>query len=170
MAGTDNADVAPRLIRVDGSRTAVTLPEETEYVASVHWPSSYPPIVSTLDRTQRLLRFLEIDVASGSTTTVREVTDDCWVDIMPGAGQRDSKGRLLTIEVADGDYALLADGERLTPQGLQVRGIVTGVFRPAHPGVRERRDNEVWRVTDASVDRVSPAAVGMSRLPAEAPS
>jgi dipeptidyl-peptidase-4 len=158
-AGTPNADVSLWVVDLEGHTAKVDLPPESEYVASVDWSDRGDPVVSVLDRAQQSISWLAVDPASGSARTLRSVTDESWVDVVPGAGCWDHSGRLLTVEVRDGDYALCADGQRLSPQGLQVRAI-SAVTR-SHVTVIAAEDpgeQQVWRLTESSADLVSPAA------------
>src|SRR6185436_9301636 len=96
----------------------------SEYVATVAWTHRGPPVAAVLSRTQQTISWRSIDVDSGATHVVRSTSDAAWVDVVPGSGTWDSAGRLLTVEVVDDDYALCADGLRLTPPGLHVRSLV----------------------------------------------
>ncbi len=156
-AGTPNAKVSLWLIDLEGESTEIDLPPDTEYVASVDWSDRGDPVVGVLDRAQQSISWHAVDIDSGSTRYLRRVTDESWVDVVPGAGCWDHSGRLLTVEVRDGDYALCLDGQRISPQSLQVRAIsavmpshVT-VLAAEHPG-----DQQVWLLTEASADLVSP--------------
>jgi dipeptidyl-peptidase-4 len=128
-------------------------------LATVSWSSRGAPIVSVLDRVQQHLTWLAVDAASGTSRPIRSVAEDSWVDVVQGNGAWDADGRLLTIEVRDDDYALCADGKRLTPQGLHVRSIVDVgdddvlVLASADAG-----NQQVWVVADGGCELVSPSS------------
>jgi dipeptidyl-peptidase-4 len=123
-AGTRNAEVSVWLVRLDGHRSQVTWDaDEWEYVAGVDWSDRGDALVQLLDRRQKRTRILAV-TAAGETWTVREWSDDCWVDVMPGVPTWGFHGELITIEPVDGRYALCADGSAVTPATLQVRGLI----------------------------------------------
>ncbi len=123
-AGTSNADVTLWLVGLDGERREVTWDRDTfEYLSAVHWSDRGLPLVQVLDRRQGRAQVLSVDPTSGSTTLVREQSDPCWVDVVPGVPAWGPSGQLLTVEVHDGRYALCVDGVPATPSGLQVRGV-----------------------------------------------
>ena len=157
-AGEPNPIVSLWIVALDADPIAVRLTRD-EYIATVHWSSRGAPIVATLDRPQQTITWLAADVATGATTVVRKVSDESWVDVALGTGAFDGEGRLLTVEVRDDDYALCADGERLTPKGLHVRGVVdisdgdVLVIASEDAGAQQ-----VWSVANDRVARVSPAS------------
>ncbi len=82
------------------------------------------PLLALLTRDQRRLELREVDVATGSTTSVRVFTDDSWVELLPGTPRRISDGRLLH-GLDDGETRRLAvDGVPFTPESLQVREVL----------------------------------------------
>jgi dipeptidyl-peptidase-4 len=157
-AGTANAQVALWLIGLDGALSEVLLPTGSEYLASVDWTERGDPVVGTLDRAQQSINWLAVDPGTGSTRPLRTVTDPTWVDVVPGAGCWDTSGRLLTVEVRDGDYALCVDGRRMSPPGLQVRALLA-VARTHITvlGAERAGDQQVWRLTESSAELLSQA-------------
>ena len=127
-AGTPNADVSLWLVDLTGHRVPVTWDHEAfEYVVAVRWtgpPLSQPPLVQVMDRRQSRARVLAVEPTTGGTRVVREQTDPCWVDVVAGVPAWLPDGRLLTVEPVGDRYALCADGVAMTPEGLQVRGVV----------------------------------------------
>lgn len=127
-AGTPNAEV--RLWHVDlatAERTEIQWDRDAfEYLARVSWTENFEPLLQVLSRDQRHSLVLDIDVATGTTTTMRELRDDAWVELGP-APRRDSSGRLVTCEDVDDHRRVLVDGRAISGDDWQVRGIV-GVF------------------------------------------
>jgi len=124
-SGTANADVSLWLVALDGQTVPVVWDHaEFEYVASVHWSSRGRPLVQVLDRRQGHARTLVIDTASGDSELLRDQTDPCWVDVVPGVPSWGPVAQLLTVEVVGNSYALCVDGAAVTPDGLQVRGVL----------------------------------------------
>src|SRR5262249_20276566 len=124
-AGTDNAEVSLWLVRPDGTRTEGGWDAAAYlYLVTVHWSEHGRPLVQVLSRRQELAQVLAVDLATGDTELVRELSDEAWVDVVPGTRGWASDGRLLTVEVADDRYALCVDGSPVSPPGQQVRRLV----------------------------------------------
>jgi dipeptidyl-peptidase 4 len=123
-AGTANADVSLWHVRLDGSRTEVPWDHEAlPYLVDVSWTLDRPALVLLMDRRQSRQLLLAIDDDPAAPREQLEITDPSWVDVVPGTpcwwGER-----ILTIEVHADTYRLFADGEAITPEGLQVRAVV----------------------------------------------
>jgi dipeptidyl-peptidase-4 len=145
-AGTPNPTVTLWQVELSGERREVRWDhEDFEYVSAVHWDDRGEPLVQLLSRRQDRAQVVAV-AADASTRVLREQTDPCWVDVVPGAPAWTTDGRLLTVEVAEGRYALCVDGEPVTPEDLQVRGVVgvedTGVVVVAS---REPTEQHLWR-------------------------
>ena len=124
-AGTPNADVSLWLVDLGGTRVPIGWDHETfEYVSTVRWRGGGPALVQVLDRRQSHARTLAVEPSTGGTRVVRDQTDPCWVDVVGGVPAWLPDGRLLTVEPVGDRYALCADGVAMTPEGLQVRGVV----------------------------------------------
>lgn len=122
-AGTANARVAMWVLRADGS--AIELERDHDawpYVASVH--VRHGVVITYLSRDQRNMRIDALDAVHGTTTTLRTITDDAWVDIFPGLPAFDPQGALLTIEPIAGVNRLCRDGQPISPDTWQVTGLV----------------------------------------------
>jgi dipeptidyl-peptidase-4 len=157
-AGSPNAEVSLWIVPLEGEPVAVDLPDGAEYIATAHWGEGGLPVVSVLDRPQQRMTWLAVFPDDGSTRAVRTVTDPTWVDVVPGSGCWDADGRLLTVEVRDGDYALCSDGERRSPAGLQVRAILDVgddvlVQASSDPG-----DQQVWRLSSTGDENLTPTS------------
>lgn len=156
-AGTPNARVGLRVLDMKGSATEVTLDTERwEYLAGVSWTGDRP-VCQVLSRDQREAAVLAIDAGSGRTSILRGITDDAWVDVVPGAPTITDVGQLLTVERFEGRHCLLVDGRPVSPAGAQVRRIVEG----GPPWLVEVTDSSnerhVWRLEG---DHLEPVSVG----------
>ncbi|MDR6116866.1 MULTISPECIES: prolyl oligopeptidase family serine peptidase [unclassified Aeromicrobium] len=134
-AGTANSDVTLWHVTLDGRRTEVVWDHERfEYLASVTWTEHGAPVLQVLTRDQRTAEVLAVDVADGSTRTLRTLTDEAWVEVL-SAPRYAAGGRLVSVEDvpgsdgtgSDGEEArqVVVDGTPVGPQGWQVRGIVS---------------------------------------------
>ncbi len=131
QAGTDNARVSLMLVSLDGRHVDVDWRSDAaldghvlEYLAHVEW-SEPTPLLSLLTRDQTRLEFRQVDPATGQSTLLRALTDDAWVELLPGTPRRlDSGGLLHGVDVAETRH-LAVDGTAFTPAGLQVRRVVS---------------------------------------------
>lgn len=110
---------------------------EAEYLATVSWTGAGPALIALLDRPQQRMHVLAF--APGEPVhRLREITDDCWVDVIPGVPAWWGD-RLLTVERDIGADAgvLLADGEPVTPAGLHVRSVLAVTDRTVLVAIAE---------------------------------
>jgi dipeptidyl-peptidase-4 len=124
-AGTANAVVSLSVLHLDGRRIDVSWDHEAfPYVVNVRWRRWSPPLLQLAARDQRMMRIVEIDVATGSTTLLREDTDAHWLEVIPGVPDRLPDGRLVCTVDLDDTRRLVVGDEIITPPGLQVRAIL----------------------------------------------
>jgi dipeptidyl-peptidase-4 len=132
-AGTPNADVSVLLAGLDGGRVPVAWDRAGfPYLVAVTWDEAGALLVVE-SRDQRRMRLLSVDPATGAVATVREDTDDLWLDVVPGVPARTSDGRIAWTTGSEGTRRLLVaapgdlrDGtaKPVTPAGLQVREVL----------------------------------------------
>ena len=121
QAGTANALVSLAVVPLSGARVDVDWRSDAaldghvlEYLAHVRW-SGPRPILTLLTRDQRRMEFRELDPATGTTTLLRAITDDAWVELLPGTPRRLNDGRLLySVDVGE--------TRRLDGRGMAGRG------------------------------------------------
>ncbi|HEY3560728.1 MAG TPA: prolyl oligopeptidase family serine peptidase [Kribbella sp.] len=127
-AGTPNAivtlhafDLTGGAIELRWDRTAY------EYLASVTW-DAHGPLLAVQSRDQRTLLVLAGDPDSGETKLLHEQRDPAWVELIYGTPARTASGRLVHTEDDGETRRLTIDGVPVTPDGLQLRGVldVTG--------------------------------------------
>ena len=124
-AGTPNAVVTLDIIGLDGTRIPVTWDRDRdEYLVRALWSADGDPLIVVQPRDQRALRVLAVDPATGATRLVREDTDECWVEIVPGVPARTSSGALVWVTDTDGARRLVVDQSPVTPPSLQVRAVL----------------------------------------------
>jgi dipeptidyl-peptidase-4 len=129
QAGTANAVVSLAVIAPDGARVDVDWRSDAEldgtvleYLAAVDWTGPRP-VLSLLTRDQRRLEFRELDPATGRTSLLRAVTDDAWVELLPGTPRRLDDGRLLHSVDEDDTRRVWIDDEPVTPPDVLVRSV-----------------------------------------------
>lgn len=130
QAGTPNARVSLALVDLSGRRVDVDWRSDTaldghvlEYLADVEWSRS-GPLLTLLTRDQARMEHREVDPATGATRLVRAITDDAWVELLPGTPHRLDDGRLLHgLDVGETRHVAI-DGEAFTPTGVQVRRVL----------------------------------------------
>lgn len=123
-AGTPNAEVALAIIGLDGERHSVEWNPtgEWEYLADASW-SSEGLILTVQTRDQRTLAVLDADPDTGVCAERHRVTDEHWVELIPGA-PRLHGGKLVTVEDRGAARRLCVDGEAVTSDDLQVRKVI----------------------------------------------
>lgn len=122
-AGAANPVARLFFIDVDGARTEIPWDRAAyPYLATVAPAQGNTAIVSVLSRDQT--RMLIIDVAGGIGSSQRERVCEPWLTIQGGVPCRAPGGRLLEIVAFDDAFALVADGTRLTPDGVNVDAVV----------------------------------------------
>ena len=90
-----------------------------EYLAAAGWDES-GPFAAVQRRDQRHVQVLGIGPATGATRVLAEQRDDAWVQLVPGLPARTSSGVLLTHADTGDTRRLVADGQPVTPPGLQL--------------------------------------------------
>ena len=138
FAGTANADVRLVVVGLDGQRDEVEWDREAlPYLVRVVWRGDELTVLAQ-SRDQRRLAV----VGCGE----REIVDDRWTEIVPGAPAWTPDGRLVTGEWVGDTMSILVDGEPVTPPGRQVREILRvddqGVLYTAST---EPTEVHVWR-------------------------
>jgi dipeptidyl-peptidase-4 len=93
-----------------------------EYLAAVEW-SGPRPVLALLTRDQRRLQDREVDPATGRTTPLRTVTDEAWVELLPGTPRRLDDGRLLHSIDQDDTRRVWIDDDPVTPPDVLVRSV-----------------------------------------------
>ena len=133
-AGTANAEVRLAVLdaggddRGGGTSPAGSGPVDVawdeggwEYLAGVRW-SADGLILTVQTRDQRTLGVLRADPDTGACRLLRRVTDDAWVELVPGV-PRLVGSRLATVEDRGSARRLCVDGEALTSDDVQVRAV-----------------------------------------------
>ncbi len=165
-AGTANAEVTLVLAGLDGSHTPVDWDQVAyPYLATVCWEETGEagPLFVVQDRTQRQMRILRADAATGRCELVHAASDDAWLDIVPGVPAWTAAGDLVWTGDADGARRLyvappaaLAGAPPVTPAGLQVRGVLdvdgdTVLFAAS----QEPAEIHLWTYAPAGLTRLT---------------
>ena len=131
QAGTANALVSLALVPVAGARVEVDWRsgfeldgQALEYLAHVEW-SGAAPVLTLLTRDQRRLEFRELDPATGATSLLRAITDDAWVERLPGTPRRLPDGRWLYSADVGETRRLWVDDQPVTPAEVLVREVLS---------------------------------------------
>ncbi len=129
QAGTANALVSLAVVRLDGSRVDVDWRSDREldghvleYLVHAGW-SGPNPLLTVLTRDQRRMEFRDVDPSTGATTVLRALTDDTWVELLPGTPRRLDDGRLLYSVDVDDTRRLWIDDVPVTPGDVLVRSV-----------------------------------------------
>lgn len=123
--GTTNADVSLWHVGLDGSRTQVEWDVRAyEYLTRVSWNSHGDPVIQVMSRDQKRAQVLAVDLVGGDTSLLREQSDPVWVDLFTGVPTMAAGGRLVTVEDSADTHRVVVDAEPVTPEGLQVAGVL----------------------------------------------
>ncbi|MEM9036889.1 MAG: DPP IV N-terminal domain-containing protein, partial [Actinomycetota bacterium] len=157
-AGAANADVRLFVVdAADGARTEVEWGrDEFEYLADAGWRDAEHPWVLVQSRDQRVVLLLDIDPSTGETTERHRITDEVWVELIPGSPSFVEE-RLVTVEDRGAARRVCVDGVPLTGDDLQVRSILAaaddGVWVTAST---EPTEIELWRFgLDGGAERIT---------------
>ena len=162
-AGTANAEVALAIIGLDSSRIDVdwhggsSWADRTwEYLADASW-SEEGLILTVQTRDQRTLAVLEVNPQTGATTERYRITDEHWVELIPGMPSL-HRGRLITVEDRGAARRLCIDGQAFTEDELQVRRVIdANEERVLIAGSYDSTTIDLIAVTwDGSVTRLTP--------------
>ncbi|MGA4862958.1 prolyl oligopeptidase family serine peptidase [Streptomyces lavendulocolor] len=139
-AGTSNAEVSLHVVRLDGRRTPVRMPEAAdadghppgawtdtrfEYVTAAGWDAT-GPFAEVQTRDQRTVQWLAVDPATGGTRPLAVRRDPAWVALAPGVPFRTAGGAPVLTGVRD-DVRGLRVGDVPSPPGLHVRAVLGAV-------------------------------------------
>nr|WP_241218908.1 prolyl oligopeptidase family serine peptidase [Bifidobacterium dolichotidis] len=150
---TKNAAVALLLVRLDersprsiGTAQVHWDVDQYEYLARVLWPGLHRPLLLVQDRLQRNDQVLEVhipaveewndfsanlvstsDFAEVETTAVEQHHNDQWIDIIDGTPALTPNGHLICAlnDMQADTNRLTIDGKPFTPQGWQVRSVLS---------------------------------------------
>jgi dipeptidyl-peptidase-4 len=131
QAGTNNAVVGLAIVTPSGDRVDVDWRSDValdghvlEYLVHVEW-SAAEPVLTLLTRDQGRMEYRQVDPTTGRTTLLRAVTDEAWVELLPGTPRRLQDGRLLYSVDRDDTRRLWIDGQPVTPADVLVRSVET---------------------------------------------
>ena len=179
-AGTPNAIVSAHIASLDGGLTAVDWDHDAfPYLVTATWDrpaedhgrergTSGQPLLVVLSRSQREMRVLAVEPATGTTSLVRSDSDPSFVDIVPGVPAATSDGKLVWTADAGGAKRLITGSpaehaagtaEIRTPDSLNVRAVlgVDGEEILFSACGEDPASACLWTVGPGGLARVSPA-------------
>jgi dipeptidyl-peptidase 4 len=179
-AGTPNAVVSAHIASLDGGLIAIDWDAASfPYLVTASWDqpaddkgrergASGQPLLVVSSRSQREMRILAVDPATGTTSLVRADTDPSWVDIVTGVPATTADGRLVWTADAGGAKRLITGSpaehaagtaEIRTPESLNVRAVlgVDGEEILFSAYGDDPASICLWTVGPAGLARVSPA-------------
>ncbi|HEX9065240.1 MAG TPA: prolyl oligopeptidase family serine peptidase [Streptosporangiaceae bacterium] len=128
-AGTANADVSLWIAEASGPPGAPLTPvawdrAALEYLTAAGWDGA-GAFAAVQSRDQQTVHVLSIDPGTGASQVAAVQTDRAWVTLVPGLPARSASGTLLTSADVEDTRRLLADGEPVTPPGLQLEAVTS---------------------------------------------
>ncbi|MFT7600722.1 MAG: dipeptidyl-peptidase-4 [Acidimicrobiales bacterium] len=125
-AGTNNAKVGLWWATREGLGSEIDWSDNGryEYLCDVVWSSDHDPMVVRQTRDQRTVDIARLPAgSSGPIISVHTITDDVWVELIPGSPSWCDRG-LLTIEDDQDHRRLCLDGRPITGDDVEVRSII----------------------------------------------
>lgn len=122
-AGTANAAVSLHVVSIDGS--IIDAPWNVDrycYLASVNVPLNRAPVISVLDRAQRLQQVLELVDDQWIVRAEREQTP--WITVVSGSPTTDPSGALIEVLDRDDCFRVCRGGQAFSPDGWNVEAIL----------------------------------------------
>ena len=179
-AGTPNAVVSAHIASLEGGLIAIDWDAASfPYLVTASWDqpaddkgrergASGQPLLVVSSRSQREMRILAVDPATGATSLVRADTDPSWVDIVTGVPATTADGKLVWTADAGGAKRLITGSpaehaagtaEIRTPESLNVRAVlgVDGEEILISAYGDDPASICLWTVGPAGLARVSPA-------------
>ena len=179
-AGTPNAIVSAHIASLDGSRTEIDWDRAAfPYLVTASWDRPADdkgrergavgqPLLVVSSRSQREMRILAVDAATGATSLVRADTDPSWVDIVSGVPATTASGKLVWTADAGGAKRLITGSpaehaagtaEFRTPESMNVRAVlgVDGEEILVSAYGDDPASICLWTVGPEGLARVSPA-------------
>lgn len=96
-AGQLNAAVSLAFINLDGVSTPVEWDRQAfEYLLDVTWRRG-SPLITVQSRDQKTLQILTVNPATGVTTLTHKITDEKWVELLPGFPLQRTDGQLVPL-------------------------------------------------------------------------
>lgn len=125
FAGTSNARVSLHIIDLHARSTEILWDTETfEYLASVQWTKA-GLVISVMSRDQKLLDIRKVHSTTGETESLHVERDDQWVELVAGGPSLISENQVMWCGERSGARAVLVNNTAITPQHIQVRGIIS---------------------------------------------
>jgi dipeptidyl-peptidase-4 len=124
-AGTANPEARLFAVPLEGEPSEIAWDHGTyPYLATVHVGDG-GAVVGVLSRDQQRLLLLDVAV-DGSVTVIGERVQQPWFTVVAGVPCRRPDGTLLEVlaDAATDTFRLLADGEPITPPGLNITSVV----------------------------------------------
>jgi dipeptidyl-peptidase-4 len=154
-AGTADADVSLWIVGLDGGRREIAWDrDESPYLVAVDVSPSGPPVLAVERRDHKLGRVLAVDVASATTSALATITDDAWIEWVPGLPGRLDDGRVVWAEEHAATTSLVVAGDVVTPPGLEVRAVVGAGSGLVFTAWSDPTEVELWRWSPGGVERL----------------
>jgi len=155
-AGTANAAVGLSIIGLDGSVVDVAWNADGwEYLADVSWSKDQGLALVVQSRDQRRWALLGVDEVSGTVSTIHEIVDDLWVELVDGVPAWWGS-KLITVAGHDDARQLFVGDEPVSGTELWVRRVVgTYLGGVVFTASADPTEVQVYRWTPAGVEQLT---------------
>lgn len=125
VAGSADAEVSLWHVALSGERWHIPWDAtDFPYLCRVSWTSG-GAVIQVLSRDQRRGQIIRIDVTARTVTTLADLSDDTWIELVPGVPVLAADGRLVSSvddQVTD-TRRVAVDGRPVSPPGVQIRSV-----------------------------------------------
>ena len=122
FAGTPNANVSLHRVTLTGDINEILWNKNTHpYLVTVN-PRGSAATFSVLSRDQKSLEIFRLNELASTSIHVRN--EEPWHTVAPGVPSLNDAGQLIEIRPLDNSFRLCVDGEAVSPEGIQVGGVL----------------------------------------------
>lgn len=153
FAGTANAEVSLHLVNLNGDVQELPWNKDTHpYLVTVSTSGSAPTF-SVLSRNQQ---DLEIFSLNGSTSKpLQKRIEKPWHTVAHGVPTLNDNGQLVEVRPLDGSFRLCVDGEAISPEGIQVTGVLTTNSDITYTAQSDTTNQHVYSVNNGQLSALN---------------
>lgn len=151
-AGSPNPEVRLYLFEITGNRTEIEWDHLSyEYLVRIDWQKDHNALITVSNRAQT--SFLTYELADSALSLKTKHEDSKFIDVIPGQPKFKNDEFISVIDNSETDTRqLFIDGNPITPDGLQVMGIVGTTDDEIYfVATTDGLDRDIYNTTSAGV-------------------
>jgi len=142
FAGTANAEVSLHLAGLEGSVQEIPWNKETHpYLVTVS-TTGKSTTFSVLSRNQQNLEIFQLDGATPISIQTR--IEKPWHTVALGVPTLNDTGQLIEIRPLNGSFRLCVDGEAISPENLQITGVLSNSRDITYTAQSDTTDQHIY--------------------------